>query len=161
MSRNIFGTSFFTLTGFHGLHVLLGLLALASFWRDNGGDFQTGPSNAIRQLPLLAFRGLGLGGDFFRRLHLGAFLEVDMTAWQLFVSGWDWEPSVIVGCAALLLSYFAALRFSFQLWSSVSSLGSLVLLLALVSPLDTLADNTFSARICYSTSFLFSLFPLC
>lgn len=29
VSRNIFGTTFFTLTGFHGLHVLLGLIALA------------------------------------------------------------------------------------------------------------------------------------
>ncbi len=28
VSRNIFGTSFFTLTGFHGLHVFLGLIAL-------------------------------------------------------------------------------------------------------------------------------------
>lgn len=29
VSRNIFGTAFFTLTGFHGLHVFLGLIALA------------------------------------------------------------------------------------------------------------------------------------
>jgi heme/copper-type cytochrome/quinol oxidase subunit 3 len=29
VSRDIFGTSFFTLTGFHGLHVLLGLIALS------------------------------------------------------------------------------------------------------------------------------------
>lgn len=28
ISRNIFGTNFFTLTGFHGLHVILGLFAL-------------------------------------------------------------------------------------------------------------------------------------
>jgi heme/copper-type cytochrome/quinol oxidase subunit 3 len=28
MSRNTFGTTFFTLTGFHGLHVLIGLIAL-------------------------------------------------------------------------------------------------------------------------------------
>ncbi|MGA8556431.1 MAG: heme-copper oxidase subunit III [Candidatus Acidiferrales bacterium] len=28
VSRNTFGTSFFTLTGFHGLHVFLGLIAL-------------------------------------------------------------------------------------------------------------------------------------
>ncbi len=28
ISRNIFGTSFFTLTGFHGLHVFLGLVVL-------------------------------------------------------------------------------------------------------------------------------------
>lgn len=29
MSRNLFATTFFTLTGFHGLHVLVGLIALA------------------------------------------------------------------------------------------------------------------------------------
>jgi len=30
LSTNLFGTTFFTLTGFHGLHVLLGLCALAT-----------------------------------------------------------------------------------------------------------------------------------
>lgn len=30
LSRNTFGTTFFTLTGFHGLHVFVGLLALAT-----------------------------------------------------------------------------------------------------------------------------------
>lgn len=29
VSRNVFGTSFFTLTGFHGLHVMMGLIALS------------------------------------------------------------------------------------------------------------------------------------
>lgn len=29
ISRNLFGTTFFTLTGFHGLHVFLGLVALS------------------------------------------------------------------------------------------------------------------------------------
>lgn len=29
VSRNLFGTTFFTLTGFHGFHVLIGVLALA------------------------------------------------------------------------------------------------------------------------------------
>lgn len=30
LSTNLFGTTFFTLTGFHGLHVLVGLCALAT-----------------------------------------------------------------------------------------------------------------------------------
>ena len=30
ISRNLFGTTFFTLTGFHGLHVLIGLVMLAT-----------------------------------------------------------------------------------------------------------------------------------
>ena len=29
ISQNVFGSSFFTLTGFHGLHVLLGLITLS------------------------------------------------------------------------------------------------------------------------------------
>ncbi len=31
ISRDLFGTTFFTLTGFHGLHVLIGLVVLAVF----------------------------------------------------------------------------------------------------------------------------------
>lgn len=70
-----------------------------------------------------------------------------MTAWQFFISGWDWEPSVMVGCAFLLLAYVATLRFRFS-WRAASFLfGVLLLLLALVSPLDTLADTyLFSAH---------------
>lgn len=32
MGRSLFGTTFFTLTGFHGLHVLIGLLLLTILW---------------------------------------------------------------------------------------------------------------------------------
>ena len=32
ISRNLFGTTFFTLTGFHGLHVLIGLIMLATLF---------------------------------------------------------------------------------------------------------------------------------
>jgi heme/copper-type cytochrome/quinol oxidase subunit 3 len=32
ISRNVFGTTFFTLTGFHGLHVLIGVLLLMIVW---------------------------------------------------------------------------------------------------------------------------------
>lgn len=53
VSRNVFGTAFFTLTGFHGLHVLLGLLALCIlFALAVSGEFQTGRSNAIRAVAL-------------------------------------------------------------------------------------------------------------
>jgi len=70
-----------------------------------------------------------------------------MTPWQFLISGWDWEPSVIVGCALLLLFYAAALRFRFS-WRAGCFVSALVLLfLALVSPLDTLADTyLFSAH---------------
>ncbi len=32
LKTNLFGTSFFTLTGFHGLHVAVGVVILLSFW---------------------------------------------------------------------------------------------------------------------------------
>lgn len=43
VGTNIFATSFFTLTGFHGLHVFIGLLALLIlFWLAWRGDFADG-----------------------------------------------------------------------------------------------------------------------
>jgi len=48
VSTNLFSTTFFTLTGFHGLHVLLGLVALLIFlclaWL---GDFALGRESAF------------------------------------------------------------------------------------------------------------------
>jgi heme/copper-type cytochrome/quinol oxidase subunit 3 len=32
VSRNLFGTTFFTLTGFHGFHVLIGVVMLTALW---------------------------------------------------------------------------------------------------------------------------------
>ena len=70
-----------------------------------------------------------------------------MSAWQLFLAGWDWEPSVVAGCAVLLLLYLAALRFRLEWRSLCFVAGVLALLLALVSPIDTLADGyLFSAH---------------
>jgi cytochrome c oxidase subunit I len=51
VSTNLFSTTFFTLTGFHGLHVLLGLVALLIFlllaWR---GDFVSGRESAFESV---------------------------------------------------------------------------------------------------------------
>jgi cytochrome c oxidase subunit I len=48
VSTNLFATTFFTLTGFHGLHVLLGLVALLIFlWLAWRGDFASGPESAF------------------------------------------------------------------------------------------------------------------
>jgi putative membrane protein len=63
-----------------------------------------------------------------------------MTAGQLFASAWDWELSVILGCAALMIGYLFAVGFHFFKKSVLFAAGVLVLLIALVSPLDTLAD---------------------
>ncbi len=48
ISRDLFGTTFFTLTGFHGLHVFVGLLALSillglTLW----GELPGAPSEAV------------------------------------------------------------------------------------------------------------------
>jgi len=70
-----------------------------------------------------------------------------MTFGQLLVSGWDWEPSVILGCFGLMIGYLFAVRFCCFNKALFFSAGVLILLLALVSPLDTLADNyLFSAH---------------
>src|SRR5260370_278082 len=48
VSTNLFSTTFFTLTGFHGLHVLLGLVALLIFlWLAWRGDFAAGRESAF------------------------------------------------------------------------------------------------------------------
>jgi heme/copper-type cytochrome/quinol oxidase subunit 3 len=53
VSRNLFGTTFFTLTGFHGFHVLVGLVALAIVaglaWV---GDFKGPKSSAVESISL-------------------------------------------------------------------------------------------------------------
>jgi cytochrome c oxidase subunit 1/cytochrome c oxidase subunit I+III len=48
VSTNLFSTTFFTLTGFHGLHVLFGLIALLIFlWLAWRGDFASGGEPAF------------------------------------------------------------------------------------------------------------------
>ncbi len=61
-------------------------------------------------------------------------------------SAWDPDPSVIIGCVALAILYAIACRrdFSRTAWFL---LGDLVMLLALISPLDVLSDEyLFSAH---------------
>ncbi|MGC1107489.1 MAG: heme-copper oxidase subunit III [Candidatus Acidiferrales bacterium] len=50
VSRNIFGSTFFTLTGFHGLHVLLGLIALAILFGVALADQSGRQSSAVRTI---------------------------------------------------------------------------------------------------------------
>jgi heme/copper-type cytochrome/quinol oxidase subunit 3 len=53
LSRNLFATTFFTLTGFHGLHVTGGLVALAILLgRALAGDFRRRPSRALNDVGL-------------------------------------------------------------------------------------------------------------
>jgi heme/copper-type cytochrome/quinol oxidase subunit 3 len=48
ISTNLFTTSFFTLTGFHGFHVLVGLIILSVTWLlARQGDFRAGRRVAV------------------------------------------------------------------------------------------------------------------
>ena len=68
ISRNLFGSTFYTLVGFHGLHVTAGLVAMTVVflsrpvrrWRGRAG------------LVVLAFRGRGVGGRLLGRVSLRA-----------------------------------------------------------------------------------------
>jgi cytochrome c oxidase assembly factor CtaG len=60
---------------------------------------------------------------------------------------WSWDPTVLVGCAALVVCYVWLLRGWLSARFYLFFAGVLVLLLALVSPLDALADHyLFSAH---------------
>jgi cytochrome c oxidase assembly factor CtaG len=70
-----------------------------------------------------------------------------MTGWELFKVSWDWEPSVVAGSVLLLAGRLAAGRFRVERTLLFFAAGVGVMLLALVSPLDTLGDDyLFSAH---------------
>src|SRR5919108_4427013 len=72
---------------------------------------------------------------------------VHMTTLQLLISTWDWKPSVLIVCVALVLGYSAVLRFRFSKEAVFFISAILVLLLALVSPLDMIGHRyLFSAH---------------
>ena len=53
VSANLFGTTFFTLTGFHGMHVFIGLIMLAVLLGlAQKGDYQTGAAPSIEVISL-------------------------------------------------------------------------------------------------------------
>jgi cytochrome c oxidase assembly factor CtaG len=64
-----------------------------------------------------------------------------MSLAKTILMAWDWEPSILIGCAALAVGYAALARFRFQRMAIFYYLGLTTMFLALVSPLDTLADN--------------------
>jgi len=64
-----------------------------------------------------------------------------MTTSQLLLTAWTWEPSVLLGCAALLVLYMRGVRGRLTGRSLLFLAGVLVLVLALVSPIDTLGDH--------------------
>ncbi|MGH9396868.1 MAG: cytochrome c oxidase assembly protein [Terriglobia bacterium] len=84
-----------------------------------------------------------------------------MTTGQLLTSAWDWEPSIVVGCIGLLIGYAVAVRFRFSRTAWFFAAGVVVLLLALVSPLDTLGDTyLFSAHMLQHMLLILAVPPL-
>jgi len=62
------------------------------------------------------------------------------------MSTWDWEPTVLAGCAALAVGYVVVVR-PRGIRAVSFMAGVLTLLLALISPLDALGDTyLFSAH---------------
>jgi putative membrane protein len=61
---------------------------------------------------------------------------------------WDWDPSVVIGCATLAIGYVAIARKHGLHRAPYFLAGVLLLLLDLVSPIDTLGDQyLFSAHV--------------
>jgi putative membrane protein len=68
-----------------------------------------------------------------------------MTTGAFFVSAWDWEPSIVAGCAALVVVRLVLPETRRAL---IFLAGVLLLLVDLVSPIDTLGDHyLFSAHV--------------
>ncbi len=70
-----------------------------------------------------------------------------MTTWRLLTTTWFLEPSILCGCAALLVAYAYLVRpRTTGRWALYAG-GVLVLMLSLISPIDTLGDGyLFSAH---------------
>jgi putative membrane protein len=67
-------------------------------------------------------------------------MTVTMTTTKLLTTAWDFDPSVCVGCAALLVSFFWKVKAG--TWRRASFiLGVVVLFVALESPIDGLGDG--------------------
>jgi putative membrane protein len=64
-----------------------------------------------------------------------------MSTSEFFLSAWDWKPSVLIGCAALIVMHAWAVRFRLSRKAAPWLIGVLLILLSLVSPLDELADK--------------------
>lgn len=64
-----------------------------------------------------------------------------MTGWQLFLNSWNFDPIVMLGCAVLFAAYLVAVRCQINRKTVFYSLGILVLLLALISPIDRIGED--------------------
>ena len=70
-----------------------------------------------------------------------------MSGFKLLTQGWEWHPSVVIGCVLLLGAYLVATQFRADRSTLLFVAGIAVMMLALVSPLDLLGDDyLFSAH---------------
>lgn len=84
-----------------------------------------------------------------------------MTTWYLLTSTWNSEPSVLLGCTALVTAYVAVTRHRPSRGAWAFFAGILVLLFAQISPLDTLGDTyLFSAHMIQHLLLLLIVPPL-
>ncbi|HWE60282.1 MAG TPA: cytochrome c oxidase assembly protein, partial [Chloroflexota bacterium] len=105
---------------------------------------------------LLALRGCRLGGRLLDRLPM----DRAMTGWQIFLSTWQLQPSVLIGCVALIALYLLLVPQPTMRFTSYLA-GVLVLACALLSPLDTLGDRyLFSAHMLQHLLLLLVVPPL-
>ncbi len=82
-----------------------------------------------------------------------------LTKWIMAL--WNWDPSVFLGCVTLVIAYATATRLRWPWHAASFGAGILALLLALVSPLDTLADEyLFSAHMLQHLLLLLVVPPL-
>jgi cytochrome c oxidase assembly factor CtaG len=84
-----------------------------------------------------------------------------MTTWQLLQSTWSWDPSIVLGCAALIGIYFVAVRSRLDDRMILYVAGVLVLFFALESPLEELGDTyLFSAHMAQHLLLILAVPPL-
>jgi len=84
-----------------------------------------------------------------------------MTTWRLLTTAWDGEPSVLIGCTALVAVYVALTRRRPPRRAGCFFAGVAVLLVAQCSPLDALGDTyLFSAHMIQHLLLLLIVPPL-
>jgi putative membrane protein len=64
-----------------------------------------------------------------------------MTLLDFAATAWDWKPSVVLGCCGLAAAYLLTERFRFPRRAALWMTGVLMILMALVSPVDVMADT--------------------